>query len=156
MSTRSIVAKPAGDSWEGRYVHFDGYPTGVGQALFNSYHAHFGGDIKAMREALIDAEPVGWSDFGDYNLSLPGQWLAEFPSDEERPNTGPRSYSARGETPRNGEADVRRPEDGGEEWVYVLADGGLMFGREVTCTTIVPWDADPDEARAILEAGGQR
>lgn len=28
MSTRSVVAIPAGDGWQGRYVHFDGYPEG--------------------------------------------------------------------------------------------------------------------------------
>lgn len=32
MSTRSAIARPAGDGWEGRYHHFDGYPSGVGAA----------------------------------------------------------------------------------------------------------------------------
>lgn len=27
MSTRSVVATPAGDGWRGRYVHCDGYPS---------------------------------------------------------------------------------------------------------------------------------
>ena len=33
MSTRSVVAVQAGDGWRGRYVHSDGYPSGVGVTL---------------------------------------------------------------------------------------------------------------------------
>jgi hypothetical protein len=33
MGTRSVVAIPQGDSWKGRFVHWDGYPAGVGSAL---------------------------------------------------------------------------------------------------------------------------
>jgi hypothetical protein len=33
MGTRSMILKPHGDAWVGRYVHWDGYPTGVGQEL---------------------------------------------------------------------------------------------------------------------------
>ena len=34
MGTRSIVAVPTGEtSWKGRYVHWDGYPSGVGASL---------------------------------------------------------------------------------------------------------------------------
>ena len=34
MGTRSVVAVPtAGGGWKGRYVHWDGYPAGVGDAV---------------------------------------------------------------------------------------------------------------------------
>lgn len=34
MGTRSVVAVPtANGGWRGRYVHWDGYPSGVGSAL---------------------------------------------------------------------------------------------------------------------------
>lgn len=33
MSTRSVVATGTVEGWKGRYVHFDGYPTGVGESV---------------------------------------------------------------------------------------------------------------------------
>ena len=33
MGTRSIVGAEIGDKTEGRYVHWDGYPEGVGRAV---------------------------------------------------------------------------------------------------------------------------
>lgn len=151
MGTRSIIAKPVGDTWEGRYVHWDGYPTGVGKALFEAFGKFE--SVEAMREALIDAEPVGWSILCGVDLTQPARWtdsLDEAP--EERSALGPLSYSVRGETPwKDGtDADVRRPEDGGEAWVYVLADGGLMVGTGVEPKRIVPWALSIEQARDLL------
>lgn len=33
MGTRSVVAIPTADGWRGRYIHWDGYPEGVGESL---------------------------------------------------------------------------------------------------------------------------
>lgn len=33
MGTRSFIAEPYGESWRGRYVHWDGYPTSKGPML---------------------------------------------------------------------------------------------------------------------------
>ena len=61
MSTRSIIARPDDLGATGRYHHFDGYPTGLGQALWALYHGPFGGDVAAMTTTLIDDHPGGWS-----------------------------------------------------------------------------------------------
>lgn len=61
MSTRSAIARPAGDGWEGRYHHWDGYPTGLGSELWSLFHGRFEGDVEAMRRVLIDEHPAGWS-----------------------------------------------------------------------------------------------
>lgn len=34
MGTRSVIAKPHGDGFMGKYCHWDGYPSGVGAALW--------------------------------------------------------------------------------------------------------------------------
>ena len=34
MSTRSVVARQRGDGFKGRYIHLDGYPSGVGARLY--------------------------------------------------------------------------------------------------------------------------
>lgn len=33
MGTRSVVAIPTAEGWRGRYIHWDGYPQGVGESL---------------------------------------------------------------------------------------------------------------------------
>jgi len=61
MSTRAVIAEPAGDGFRGRYHHFDGYPSGLGAELWWLQHARYQGDTQAMRAELIGAHPGGWS-----------------------------------------------------------------------------------------------
>lgn len=74
MGIRSVVARPSGDGFEGRYVHWDGYPSGVGASLWAAHHGHFGGDVEAMQRYLIDDEPVGWSSLAGIDWDLPKGW----------------------------------------------------------------------------------
>lgn len=74
MSTRSVIAEPNGDGFRGRYHHWDGYPSGVGQTLWGLYHGHFDGDTEAMRQYLIADEPVGWSTINGADFTLPKGW----------------------------------------------------------------------------------
>jgi hypothetical protein len=152
MSTRSIVARPdAEHGWEGRYVHSDGYPTGVGKHLFEQYHVHFEGHPDLMAAKLVDGEPIGWSALAGYDLSLPPEWdpIYEHPYDLATgtyagvPTTtfesadgrsyeatdyaswyaahGPQSYAARGEF-----GEVRLfPGVQAEEWLYTIEAKGL-------------------------------
>jgi len=62
MSTRSVIARKTGEGrFRGVYHHWDGYPSGVGQTLFNMYHERFLGDVQSMLLFLIDRHPAGWS-----------------------------------------------------------------------------------------------
>lgn len=61
MSTRSVIARPTGDGFAGRYHHRDGYPEGLGAELWGLFHSRYGGDLDAMTAELIDAHPAGWS-----------------------------------------------------------------------------------------------
>jgi hypothetical protein len=74
MGTRSIIAKPQGDGWEGAYHHWDGYPSALGVTLLELHATHFGGDVDAMIRYLIDDEPVGWSTINRADWSLPKSW----------------------------------------------------------------------------------
>jgi|SRR5579885_666952 len=71
MSTRSVIARPAGSGFAGRYCHWDGYPSGVGKTLFHLWNEHFHGDTAAMMHLLIDEHPAGWSfiDGADFSLA---------------------------------------------------------------------------------------
>jgi len=36
MGTRSVIARPTGEGWAGRYCHADGYPDHQGRVLFGA------------------------------------------------------------------------------------------------------------------------
>ncbi len=121
MGTRSIIAVPEGDGWVGRYCHWDGYPEGVGLSLVENVERL---GLERVR-GVIMGEPVGWSVVAGTDLSLDPVW-------DEIVVGAPKSFSARGETPRGDDADwggdVFRPTDddfGGAEFVHVLADDAL-------------------------------
>jgi hypothetical protein len=47
--------------FRGVYHHWDSYPSGLGQALFQARNQAFGKDTEGMLGALIDQHPAGWS-----------------------------------------------------------------------------------------------
>ena len=57
MSTRSAVSRDNGGQFKGRYIHWDGYPTGVGIQLCNIIRA-FGAEEAAK---IIVDDNYGWS-----------------------------------------------------------------------------------------------
>ena len=71
MATRGVIARPAGNGWEGRYHHWDSYPSGLGKTLWDAYHRFFRRDIDAMTSYLIDQHPAGWSTIVGADLTLP-------------------------------------------------------------------------------------
>jgi hypothetical protein len=63
MSTRSVIAIGTRDEWHGVYVHYDGYPEGVGRQLWALVHMQDGDlwdQMTACAVELIDAHPEGW------------------------------------------------------------------------------------------------
>lgn len=66
MSTRAVIARTTGapssvtgqPHWEGRYHHFDGYPSGLGKRLYELAQQH---DLSWLLALLIDEHPAGWS-----------------------------------------------------------------------------------------------
>ena len=123
MATRSVIARlTAGDdgesySWEGRYHHWDGYPSGVGVTLIENLLKH---GYQFMSDRLIDGEATGWSNINGCDLTLPSAW---FDSTKEQVDHVPVSYSARGEGPE----PLRTPgiEDD-TEFVYVMHEDGYI------------------------------
>jgi hypothetical protein len=61
MSTRSCIARPTTEGFSGRYVHWDGYPAGVGKELYGLYQSKFKGKLAGMERFLMDDHPAGWS-----------------------------------------------------------------------------------------------
>ena len=45
MSTREVIARQKGDVFEGRYHHWDSYPSGLGKALWELANGTFKGKL---------------------------------------------------------------------------------------------------------------
>jgi len=66
MSTRGLIARTTGEStFEGRYLHWDNYPTERGKQLLEMLHSRFKTDLSAMLHFLIDEHSAGWSVCGE-------------------------------------------------------------------------------------------
>lgn len=147
MSTNSTIARPTPNGlWEGRSVHSDGYPTGVGFELFRSYHDEFMQDVEEMRTALIDDEPYGWSAICGFNLALPSQWTegAYRIDPAVRRQMGPMGYSQRGGESRE---PLIHPSDRFGSWTYVLEDEGLRVIHVLSSNEcFLSWDGVTVEA----------
>ena len=132
MSTRSAIGRVAGDSFEGRYHHFDGYPTGTGQ-LF-AERARDAGDLEAYLAYIVDEHKAGWSSLDDDRCDC--HWEGR-----EEPNGG----------------DPIRDCDLFIEWAYAIdakartlgvwvsvKDGSGEDGYSGRLVTVVPLDSDID------------
>ena len=114
MSTRGIIARPHGQSWRGRYHHWDSYPAGLGAALWQALHGHFEGDVDAMLRVLLDEHPAGWSTIVDADWTLaPG--FEDYPDKTARPKCY--CHGTRAEA---GLGWVTPDQDTGAEWAYIL------------------------------------
>ena len=87
MSTRAVIARETDKGWEGRYHHFDGYPSGLGKALFDLYNGYFGHDLAKMLKVLLDDHPAGWSDIVGRNFRKAPGFVEDTSKwkDEDRP-----------------------------------------------------------------------
>lgn len=75
MSTRSVIARKTKVGFSGRYHHWDGYPSGLGESLFKIRKKYFNGDTKVMLKVLIDEHPAGWSSILNANFTKPIGWV---------------------------------------------------------------------------------
>ena len=61
MSTNGIVARSTGErTFEGRYHHWDSYPSGLGVTLVELYRSHFKPNLSRMLQVLLNEHPAGW------------------------------------------------------------------------------------------------
>lgn len=85
MGTRSVIAKPTKSGFTGRYHHWDGYPRGLGSTLYNAYQGHFGRDLDAMCNFLLNEHPAGFATIVERDLSLPCGFATRRAGSAERP-----------------------------------------------------------------------
>lgn len=119
MSTRSIIAKQDGDSWRGRYAHWDGYPSHQGKSIWDIVQRD--GWEKAVKTLVDD----------NFYWSVLRPWQENDPAEEDRWNvvTG---YGIAGNELQGDSDEWYTPENYTDSWceyVYVISEGGLMVIR---------------------------
>lgn len=162
MSTRSVIAVPDGDSWQGRFCHWNGYPTWNGRVLWAIVQRD---GREAAQRQLVRNTTGCWSSIDQERPDLTGvraNSKAEFGS---LPYIKA-SFKYEGKNARNvpglGIRVVEKGTDwwlspdtdlGGIEWVYVLTEGGLLVLRGASHSVgLYRWDeAEPDWG--IVECG---
>jgi len=74
-----VIARKDGNSWAGRFHHWDGYPEGLGKTLVENATGPFAGNLEGLLKILIDDHPAGWDTIVDRDLSLPPTYRAASP-----------------------------------------------------------------------------
>ena len=130
MGTRSIIAIPDGDTYKGRYCHFDGYPTHMGHALMEIV----GRDgLDTAITNLVTEPKLGWSyisptqpvlDRSNCNPASPAYSQYFGPNATHAAREG---YGCERLQPYPPENDIWHGPDSNlwQEWVYVLRPEGL-------------------------------
>ena len=119
MSTRSIIAKQYGDSWKGRYAHWDGYPSHQGRNIWEIVQRD--GVAQAVK-TLVD-ENFYWS------LLNPAQ---EDDVPEESRWVHVKGYGVAGNEEQGSPNEWYTPENYKDSWcdyLYVISEGGLLVVR---------------------------
>ena len=117
MSTRSIIAFGTGlGDCRSTYHHWDGYPAGLGQALYKLYQEW---GAERMEHTLIEEHPSGWSNIVDVDWeNTPGFHTY---------GNGPQCY-CHGER-SDGPLDIPSPVPAGymgSEWLYLVCPDRTM------------------------------
>lgn len=136
MGTRSVVAVATGDqSWRGRYIHWDGYPEGVGTVL----HGIIKRDGRDLAVKTLTEDHRGWSSLtaepapdnsglGDErSVAVPGYGVAY--SDDEQPDEWITDVSIH---------------ESWCEFAYVIQKDGSIkpYSIQSSGLTLLPTDAD--------------
>ena len=118
MGTRSVIAKPYGDIWRGRYCHWDGYPRHNASAIFHLVQRD---GLEVARKTLID-DNFYWSSinpFTEYGKDTGDACFQYVPG-----------YGKAGTILQSDPDEWWTPNDLDSawiEWVYIMADDGLMI-----------------------------
>ena len=153
MGTRSIIARRTeakswfdGDTFIGRYCHYDGYPTGTGVSILRAVKQL---GFKKAVSVLLDEHPAGWSaiagvdwtkEIGLHDYPYPKGW-DRVTEDYDR-NEYPQCYchevsftTSKVETPKSKFVHKREEKEGvldnnsafGCEYAYVIDEGSKML-----------------------------
>jgi len=122
MGTRSIIAKQMGDTWQGRYAHWDGYPAHMAGSIFHIVERD--GLQKAIKN-LIE-ENSYWSSVNEF---MPEDAPLDIGYNDGRFRNVP-GYGCAGTESQSPLDEWWGPNEvtgSWIEWVYILSDRGLTI-----------------------------
>ncbi len=128
MGTRGVIARvvertPGAMGFEGRYHHWDSYPTGLGKTLYQLYNGFFAKDMTKFLQVLIDDHPAGWSTINDADFSKPAGWR-DYPAreadDKAGKTHGPECYCHGGRSETGWLVTEKNASGSGAEWAYAI------------------------------------
>jgi len=123
MSTRSIIAKQQGDSWAGRYAHWDGYPSHQAACIWNIVQRD---GFETAVKTLVD-DNFYWSSLNP--LTKDGELPDGYNDGRFTTVVG---YGVAGTTEQGSLDEWLTSENYKESWceyVYIIAKAGLMIIR---------------------------
>jgi len=124
MGTRGCIARLTEKGFEGRYHHWDSYPSGLGEQLFKLYHEHFKENLDVMLKELIDKHPAGWSTICGRDFSLKAGFLeygkSVKSSEDYDKNKQPLCYCHGDRKEKAWLVTEKDASDSGVEWVYAF------------------------------------
>lgn len=97
LSTNSFVGvyTDTGLTFKAQYCHWDGYPSGVGKALWSNWHSAFNGDTQKLADFVLRSR-YGWSVLADTDFTKsPVWWEGHDPEKDEKFKHHPRWYDTR-------------------------------------------------------------
>jgi hypothetical protein len=119
MSTRSIIAKQHGDSWKGRYAHWDGYPAHQGRNIWEIVQRD--GFEKAVKTFVDD----------NFYWSSVKSWQPNEEPEESR-WVVVEGYGIAGNEEQGSPDEWYTPDNYKDSWcdyLYVISEGGLLVVR---------------------------
>lgn len=119
MSTRSIIAKQHGDSWKGRYAHWDGYPAHQGRNIWEIVKRD--GFEKAVKTFVDD----------NFYWSSVKSWQPNEEPEESR-WVVIEGYGIAGNAEQGSPDEWYTPDNYKDSWcdyLYVISEGGLLVVR---------------------------
>lgn len=149
MGTRSIVGTPFGDGVRGRYCHWDGYPSGVGAALWAIIERD--GVDKAL--FVLTEQHYGWSSLTAEAMPSVATYYRGVNRFVAVPGYGIGYTTEQGQTSADQWCQSPRGDgdDGGTEWGYAIGETALTVfeldwdGRPPTCRGVFRYaDGEPD------------
>lgn len=149
MSTHAMIARKTTDGFTGRYHHSDGYPSGLGKALWYLLAlATQDDELERIVKTLVDEHPAGWSNILGVDWSrTPGFG----------PGDQPQCY-CHGQ--RNEPADLYREDEKAEfDYSYVINPGEQAMAIWVGGVLLAPVDLtgpEPDWTALDIKARGVR
>jgi hypothetical protein len=132
MGTRSVIAKQDGDSWKGRYAHWDGYPSHQGRNIWEIVQRD--GFEKAVKTFVDD----------HFYWSVVKSWQPSEEADGSRWMVV-EGYGIAGNEEQGSPDEWYTPNDLSNSWidyVYVISQGGLLviMASDNSMLGFFPWN----------------